>query len=258
MNDNTQKQTLYGFHSVEAVLQCRPNEISKLWLADSRQDKRVEKYLQLAAATNIPVKLVPRREMDRICGSTNHQGIALSAPSKFIGGEKELEQILSIVTNPLFLVLDGVQDVHNLGACMRSANALGVTGIILPERNSASINAVVHKTSAGAVEHLNLYRVSNLARSLRLFHQTGGHRIGLKQNAKMAISDIDLTPALALVLGSESKGLRRLTADHCDEMASIPMPGDVESLNLSVAAGICLYEANRQRNKTVEISHQFH
>ena len=240
-------QLLSGFHSVEAALLNRPAEIQHIWLVESRNDQRVEQNTNLASQHHVPIHLVSRKELDRLVRHTAHQGIAASVAPLAPRQEKDLQQDLAELTRPLFLVLDGVQDPHNLGACLRSAHGFGISGIVLPDRNTCPLSETVHRGSAGALEFLRIYRVANLARSLRHFSTHDVQRIAISQAASRPIAALDLCPATVFVLGGEGKGLRRLTQVHCDLTATIPMAGNLESLNLSVAAGICLYEASRQR-----------
>lgn len=221
-----------------------------VWLAEDRLDKRTSAIFEAVRARALPVKTVSSKELDRVCGGSFHQGVALHASRRIAGGEKDLEDVLSTTPIPLFLVLDGVQDPHNLGACLRSAECSGVDGVILPERNSAPFSSVVHRVSTGAVEYLNLFRIANLARVLGFLNNAGILVVGLDHNAKTQIGDIDLRQSLALVLGNEGSGLRRLTKENCTMLACIPTVGETASLNVSVATGICLYEAHRQRALT--------
>lgn len=242
----------YGLHAVRHALNQRDDERALervLLLQNGRTDSRLQEVARLAAAQGIAARTLGRAELDKIAGG-RHQGVVLMGPSARRGqtGEQDLEAFVAgLGEGALLLVLDGVQDPHNLGACLRSADAAGAQAVIVPRRRAAGLGATVRKVAAGAAEHVPLYAVPNLARALRFLAEQGVSIIGTDGASETGLFSADLTGPVALVLGSEEKGLRRLTREHCDQLVSLPMAGAVESLNVSVAAGICLFEAVRQR-----------
>lgn len=240
---------IYGLHAVQAVLQREPESVSHLWVENSRRDEKVKKLLQLAFEANIKPTRVSRDELNKLVGeSANHQGVVLQSRETPAGNEKDLMQLLENLTVPAFLlILDGVQDPHNLGACLRTADAAGVHAVIAPKDKATGLTAVVRKVASGAAETVPFIQVTNLARTLRELQQAGIWLIGTSLETDQSLYQADLTGPLAIVLGAEGKGLRRLTAEHCDGLVKLPMLGTVQSLNVSVSAGVCLYEAVRQR-----------
>ena len=240
---------VFGLHAVSGVLQRNPERISLLMVLATRSDGRIEEVLQLADAANVPVRRVGRRELDEQVPGVSHQGVVALMGSVPNPGEGDLPRLLEQLGRaPFLLILDGVQDPHNLGACLRSADAAGVDAVILPKDRSAPLNATVRKVACGAAETVPVIRVTNLARTLRALRDAGVWLYGAAGEATQTLYETDLSGPLALLLGGEGKGLRRLTRDHCDSLMSIPMAGSVSSLNVSVATGICLFEACRQRN----------
>ncbi len=241
---------VYGMHAVQAILDREPEMLTRLWLEKSRRDDRARKLLQRASEVNIRPERVSREVLDKLVGEdTRHQGVVALSKDTPAGNEKDLAQLLQNLDEPaFFLVLDGVQDPHNLGACLRTADAAGVQAVIAPKDRSAGLTAVVRKVASGAAETVPFFQVTNLARTLRELQQAGIWIIGTSLDTEQDIYQADLTGPLALVLGAEGKGLRRLTAEHCDSLVKLPMHGTVQSLNVSVSAGICLYEAVRQRS----------
>lgn len=235
-------------HAVTSLLQRNPERISLLLAQESRDDARMQRVLALAETANVPVRRVSRGELDERVSGVSHQGVVAETGSAPVIGEKDLPDFLDSLQNPAFLlILDGVQDPHNLGACLRSADAAGVDAVILPRDRSAPLNATVRKVACGAAETVTVIRVTNLARVLRVIKDRGIWIYGAAGEAGPSLYDTDLSGALALVLGGEGKGLRRLTREHCDALVAIPLAGSVSSLNVSVATGICLFEARRQR-----------
>jgi 23S rRNA (guanosine2251-2'-O)-methyltransferase len=238
---------VYGLHPVLALLEQR-RPVHQLWAQDSRHDQRLEELLAKAAELGIPVQRVARDKLDKLTGNGRHQGVVADAGAAQAGDEHDLETHIAALTSPAFLlVLDGVQDPHNLGACLRSADAAGVHAVIVPKDRAAELTPVVRKAAAGAAESTPFFQVTNLARTLRWLKQQNIWLVGLAGEAKDSIYGMDLKGPLALVLGAEGSGLRRLSKAECDFLACIPMQGTVESLNVSVAAGIVLFEAQRQR-----------
>lgn len=235
----------YGLHAVRHALSDNRSE-GTLLLQSGRKDRRLQELMHLGEAHGITRRLVSRAELDELTGG-RHQGVALVGRGRAVV-TKDLESILDALdVPPLLLVLDEVQDPHNLGACLRSADAAGVHAVLVPRRRAAGLSPTVRKVAAGAAEHVPLVAVTNLARALRTLQERGLRVVGAAGESGQRLFDTDLTGPLALVLGSEERGLRRLTREHCDELVSLPMAGHVESLNVSVATGICLFEAVRQR-----------
>lgn len=246
------QQCVYGFHAVEALLQQPSIEnIKEIYFLKGRADKRLQQIQRLAEKKQLTIQFCSRDELDKMAGG-NHQGVlALTGNKIEVYDEAYLKSRLPVLleesTPPFILVLDGVTDPHNLGACLRSAEAAGVQFVIVPKDNSASINPTVAKVACGAAEVIPLIRVTNLARTLQWLQQQGVWIIGAAGEAEHNHFEADLRGPLALVMGSEGKGLRRLTRETCDSLIRIPMLGTVSSLNVSVATGICLFEAIRQR-----------
>lgn len=241
----------YGIHAVDVLLRRSPERIISLSVQSDRNDKRVQGLLSLAQNQGVSVTRVPKADLDAAV-SERHQGvIALIKPRQDEAGvkERDLADFLNGIDCPLVLVLDGVTDPHNLGACLRSADAAGVAAVIVPKDNSAELNAVARKVASGAAEVIPLIRVTNLARTLRSLKEVGIWIVGTTGSADTLVFDQDLSIPTALVMGAEGPGMRRLTTEACDFLVKLPMAGDVSSLNVSVATGICLFEAVRQRGR---------
>jgi len=238
-----------GFHAVIAALQQQKKYVRSVYLDRSRNDQRSQEVIELAHEAKIKIQRVPRARLDQLAGEGGHQGVVARVQSIPRRNEKDLPGfIAALQQEPFLLVLDGVQDPHNLGACMRSAAAAGVQAVILPKDKSAPISAVTRKAASGAVESLAIFQVTNLARTLEILKKAGIWIYGTAGEADTSLYDSKLTGPIALVLGSEGKGMRRQTSELCDHLIRIPLSGAIESLNVSVATGICLYEAVRQRN----------
>ncbi|MNF28905.1 23S rRNA (guanosine2251-2'-O)-methyltransferase [Geopseudomonas sagittaria] len=243
----SQWERVYGVHAVEALLRHHPKRVKQLWLAEGRQDPRVQALVQLAGAARVPVGQRERRELDEWAEGV-HQGVVAEVSPSQVWGENFLEELLARKESvPLLLVLDGVTDPHNLGACLRTADAAGVQAVIVPKDKSATLNATVRKVACGAAEVIPLVAVTNLARTLEKLQQQGLWIVGTAGEATQEIYDLDLRGPTVLVMGAEGSGMRRLTREHCDYLAKLPMGGSVSSLNVSVATGVCLFEAVRQR-----------
>jgi len=237
-----------GINSVQATLERDPAAVLALWLDRERDDKRLRELAELAERHGITVQWSERKQLDRKAQGTGHQGAVMRARAPAPRGERELEGLLTEASGPpLLLVLDGVQDPHNLGACLRSAAAAGVDAVIAPRDRACGLTATVRKVASGGAEVVPFFRVTNLARTLRTLQQAGVWLIGADAAGEGTLYDSDLQGPVALVLGAEGQGLRRLTREHCDLLVRIPMPGPVESLNVSVATGVFLFEAVRQR-----------
>ncbi|MGL4318667.1 MAG: 23S rRNA (guanosine(2251)-2'-O)-methyltransferase RlmB [Pseudomonas sp.] len=243
----TQLEKVYGVHAVEALLRHHPKRVKQLWLAESRQDPRVQALVELAGQNRVPVGQKDRRELDEWAEGV-HQGVVAEVSPSQVWGEAMLEELLDRREGPpLLLVLDGVTDPHNLGACLRTADAAGALAVIVPKDKSATLNATVRKVACGAAEVIPLVAVTNLARTLEKLQQRGLWTVGTAGEAEQELYQQDLTGPTVLIMGAEGKGMRRLTRDHCDYLVKLPMSGSVSSLNVSVAAGVCLFEAVRQR-----------
>ncbi|MDE2196078.1 MAG: 23S rRNA (guanosine(2251)-2'-O)-methyltransferase RlmB [Gammaproteobacteria bacterium] len=243
----TTQDLVYGLHAVAALFQQR-RPVQQLWVQDSRHDARLEELLTQAAQHGVPVQRVSRGQLDALTGHGRHQGAVARAGAARSGDEEELKALVTALQTPAFLlVLDGVQDPQNLGACLRSANAAGVQAVIAPTDRAADLTPVARKAAAGAAEMTPFFQVTNLARTLRWLKEQNIWLVGLAAEADQSLYELDLKGPLALVLGAEGGGLRRLSKEHCDFLARIPLPGTVESLNVSVAAGVALFEALRQR-----------
>jgi 23S rRNA (guanosine2251-2'-O)-methyltransferase len=244
----SETSVIFGLHAVRTLLQQRPERAALLLLQKGRDDARMQELVRLAETKSIKTEWRDQKELDRLAGSERHQGACLQIRSVGVLGEGALDDLLDTATTaPLLLVLDGVQDPHNLGACMRTADAAGVAAVIVPKDRAAGLSAAVRKVASGAAESVPLIQVTNLARTLRWLKEREVWIVGTDDQAEHSLYGAKLTGPLAIVLGAEGTGLRRLTRESCDALVSIPMRGIVESLNVSVAAGVLLYEAVRQR-----------
>jgi len=242
----TERAVVYGFHAVTARLRHRPDSVREILIDVDRQDPRTKHLIDSAARAGVKLQLAARKRLDDIAGGTPHQGVVAFVDR--VEGGATLESVLDAVQGPaLMLVLDGVQDPRNLGACLRVADAMGADAVVAPRDRAVGITPTVEKAASGAAHTLPYVVVTNLARALRQMQDRGLWVIGASQQAGEPLARCDLLRSVALVLGAEGEGLRRLTSETCDELVSIPMVGTVESLNVSVAAAICLYEARRQR-----------
>jgi 23S rRNA (guanosine2251-2'-O)-methyltransferase len=244
------EEWVYGVHAVTAALKYEPGQLRGLWVERQRRDTRLQALIDVATHHGVAIRPVERSELDRLSGGARHQGVmARLAQSQKSYQEQNLADVLSAaVGSPLLLVLDGVQDPHNLGACLRSAAAAGVTAVIAPADRAVGLNATVRKVACGAAEIVPFIPVTNVARILEALQQQGLWIVGAVGEAEQTLYQIDFTVPAVIVLGAEDKGLRRLTRERCDHLVRIPMvEGGVESLNVSVATGIFLFEARRQR-----------
>ena len=239
---------LFGLHSVQAALDYSPKNIQQAWVDTGRQDKRLSKAIDDLLDLGIQPEKVERKRLDRLSDSNNHQGIVIEVEMPGELSESDLKSAVeSLTTTALFLVLDNVQDPHNLGACLRTADGTGVHGVIITKDNATGITPTVCKVASGAAETVPVYQVTNLARTLRWLKDQGLWIMGADGETTQTLYSTDFTVPMAIVVGAEGKGLRRLTKEQCDVLISIPMLGRVESLNLSVATGVLLFEAVRQR-----------
>ncbi len=238
---------VFGLHAVQALLNSTPARVQMLYVAKGREDHKLKKILQMADRHNIAVKSVARKQLDEWAQDGNHQGIIASCEPGKVHDESYLYELLKETTNALVLVLDGVTDPHNLGACLRSADAAGVTCVVAPKDKSVGITPVVSKVACGAAENVPFITVTNLARALGRLQELGLWIVGAAGEAEQSYCEVDLKGPSVIVMGAEGSGLRRLTKESCDYLVNIPMKGSVSSLNVSVATGILLFEAVRQR-----------
>ncbi|MFM2664652.1 23S rRNA (guanosine(2251)-2'-O)-methyltransferase RlmB [Vibrio mediterranei] len=238
---------IYGIHAVKAVLERDPVRFIEAYVLKGRQDERLMPVLNELTQIGVSIQQMNRKTLDDKAPGANHQGIiAKVKPAKQLN-ENDLDSILSQHAQPLLLILDGVTDPHNLGACLRNADAAGVSAVIVPKDRSAPLTATVSKVACGAAETVPLVRVTNLARTMRSLQEQGIWIAGTAGEATHDIYQAKLDGPLAIVMGAEGDGMRRLTRETCDDLIKIPMAGSVSSLNVSVASGICLFEAVRQR-----------
>ena len=244
-------ENIYGIHAVQAVLANAPERLIEVYVLKGREDKRLQPLLNELYNVGVSVQFLNRQTLDKKADGEVHQGIiARVQPAKELN-ENDLEQMLQHQQNPLLLVLDGITDPHNLGACLRTADAAGVCAVIMPRDKSAQLTSIARKVACGAAENVPLIRVTNLARTLRLLQQEYNvWVVGTAGEATESLYQTKLSGTLALVMGAEGEGMRRLTREHCDQLISIPMAGSVSSLNVSVATGVCLFEIVRQRSLT--------
>lgn len=239
---------LYGIHAVEAALDYSADKIQRGWIDKQRQDKRLTQIRSTLAGLGIVIENTERRKLDRMAEGHIHQGVMVEVELPSVRNEEQLKQAVASLTEmALFLVLDQIQDPHNLGACLRTGDAAGAHGIIVTKDNASGITPAVCKVASGAAETVPVYQVTNLARTLRWLKEQNIWIMGAVGNAQQSLFEADLNLPLAIVMGSEGKGMRQLTEKHCDFLVKIPMLGQVESLNVSVAASVILYEALRQR-----------
>jgi 23S rRNA (guanosine2251-2'-O)-methyltransferase len=241
---------IYGVHPVLEALRSKARGFEAIHLQRGRRGREVDEILRLAKASRVSVLFEDREVLDRMAGTARHQGAVGIVAAKAYVQLDDLIETASRVESPLLLILDGIEDPHNLGAILRSAEAVGVQGIIIPERRAVGLTAVVAKASAGAVEHLPVARVVNLSQTIELLKAARFWVYGLDAKGDRNYLEVDYRGAVALVVGSEGRGLRALVAGRCDGTVRIPMQGKVESLNVSVATAVVLYEILRQRAGT--------
>lgn len=242
-----QQEWLYGIHALESVMSQEPERLIEMWVLKGRDDTRLNKVVNQARRFGIAIQFCNRKTLDDKVNGEQHQGLVARAKPGKQFDEKDLADIIERVDAPLLLVLDGVTDPHNLGACLRTADAAGVSAVVVPKDNSAGLNPTVRKVACGAAEVVPLIQVTNLSRTLRDIQQQGVWVIGTAGEATQTLYQTKVSGPTALVMGAEGKGMRRLTRENCDELVKLPMAGSVSSLNVSVATGICLYEMVRQR-----------
>ena len=239
-----------GFHAVQAALEHTPEQVTGIWVDRLRRDKRLTNVAVRLKELGLVLDSVDKKDLDKLCDSRNHQGIVieLDLPGELTEGELD-QAIAKGSEKTLLLVLDCVQDPHNLGACLRTADAVGAHGIVITKDKSVGITPTVYKIASGAAESVPVYRVTNMARALKRLKDKGIWVIGAAGEAQLDLYATDMTGPVAVVIGAEATGLRRLTREQCDLLVKLPMLGQVQSLNLSVAAGVVLYEVIRQRGR---------
>ena len=239
-------RAIFGFHAVQARLQASPSSVIEIFLDENRKDARAKDLLALAEGRGIKIMRVPSTRLDGLQGSARHQGVVARVEES--RPQASLEDLLDGLSEPaLLLVLDGVTDPHNLGACLRVADAAGAHAVIAPKDRAAGIGATVSKVASGAAETMPYYMVTNLARTLDELKERAIWLVGADEHAPAILYEAELPGAIAWVLGAEGEGMRRLTRERCDSLVRIPMQGSVASLNVSVASGICLFESRRRR-----------
>ena len=240
-------ELIYGIHAISALLERQPERFLEAWVLKGREDERLLPLLNQLQRFGVSIQLVTRKTLDDKAEGAIHQGIIARIREGKKYDEQDLWSVLDGVEQPLLLILDGVTDPHNLGACLRNADAAGVHALIVPRDKSVTLNGTARKVACGAAETVPFIQVTNLARTIRELQEHGIWVVGTAGEADHDLYQSKLTGPLALVMGAEGSGMRRLTREHCDELISIPMAGAVSSLNVSVATGVCLFEAVRQR-----------
>lgn len=246
---DSKRNFVYGLHAINAVLERAPERLLELWLAQPRDDARSRELRERAQTAGVHVQSVGAEALAKLVGDVAHQGaVAAVRPLKAWDEHDLLESLNQAAEDAFLLILDGVTDPHNLGACLRTADAAGVHAVLIPKDRAATVDGVVRKVAAGAAEFVPVASVTNVARTIDLLKERGIWVVGTDGEAPQTLYAADLKRPLALVLGAEGAGMRRLTRERCDFLVRIPMAGQVESLNVSVAAGVALFEARRQRS----------
>ena len=237
---------IFGFHAVTARIRHEASTVDEIYIDANRHDRRMGELIRAAKAANVRIIQADDQRLDAMVGSRRHQGVIAKAGE--ISLARNLDELLDAIEGPpLLLLLDGVTDPHNLGACLRVADGAGAHAVIAPKDRAVGLNATAAKVASGAAESVPYITVTNLARTMRELQERDIWLIGTTEDAESSIYEVDFTGGSALVMGSEGEGLRRLTRENCDRLVHLPMLGSVESLNVSVASGVCLYEARRQR-----------
>lgn len=246
----SKKEILPGIHTVNTLLRLQPERAQSLWVEQNKKNPRIDSILEKARSLGVAVQQVQRNKLDLLCEGTQHQGIAASCNATPLLDEHDLlVKLKNSNSAPLLLILDEVSDAHNFGACLRTADAAGVDAVITPQRNSAPLTPAAHKIASGATIRLPMVKTTNLSRFIDSIKKEGVWVYGAAGEAEHTIHKADLSIPAAIAMGAEGQGLRRLTQERCDQLYSLPMLGEVESLNVSVATGIFLYEAVRQRSR---------
>lgn len=244
-----ERNLVYGLHAVRWLLKRHPERVRQVWLRGGRENARVQEIAELARAAGASVQRAETRVLDQLEADAVHQGVIADVrPSQAWTDVELMDHLENLEGAPLLLVLDGVQDPHNLGACLRTADACGVHAVVVPRDRAAGLTSTVRKVAAGAAETVPLVTVTNLARTLRALKERNIWLAGTAADAEQTTAEAKLAGALAVVMGGEGEGLRRLTRESCDFLVRLPMSGAVESLNVSVATGMVLYEVLRQRS----------
>ncbi|MCX7208954.1 MAG: 23S rRNA (guanosine(2251)-2'-O)-methyltransferase RlmB [Burkholderiales bacterium] len=237
---------IFGFHAVTARIRHEASTVDEIYIDANRHDRRMGELIRAAKAANVRIIQADDQRLDAMVGSRRHQGVIAKAGE--ISLARNLDELLDAIEGPpLLLLLDGVTDPHNLGACLRVADGAGAHAVIAPKDRAVGLNATAAKVASGAAESVPYITVTNLARTMRELQERDIWLTGTTEDAESSIYEVDFTGGSALVMGSEGEGLRRLTRENCDRLVHLPMLGSVESLNVSVASGVCLYEARRQR-----------
>jgi len=245
MGREREPRVVFGFHAVLARLRADPASVMEIFLDQTRNDARGKDLAAAAERSGVRLMRVPTKRLDGFYGGGRHQGVVARIAVKSLG--ETLDEVLAQVEHPLLLVLDGVTDPHNLGACLRVANAAGAHAVLAPKDRAAGITPAVSKVASGAAEATPYLMVTNLARTLRELKEREVWIVGADERAPQTLYQAELPQAIAWVLGAEGEGMRRLTRENCDLLVRIPLAGDVESLNVSVSAGVCLFESVRRR-----------
>ncbi|MGB0938425.1 MAG: 23S rRNA (guanosine(2251)-2'-O)-methyltransferase RlmB [Colwellia sp.] len=244
-------ELVFGIHAVNALIDSAPERFIEIWLLKGREDERLMPIINMARKLGISAQMVQRKVLDEKSEGEQHQGVVARVKQGKVFTENDLDDIVNKANAqgipPFLLILDGVTDPHNLGACLRNADASGVQAIIVPKDNAARITPTVRKVAVGAVESVPLVQVTNLSRTMKQLQELGVWIIGTAGETDTCLYDVKLSGPMALVMGAEGKGMRRLTRENCDQLVKLPMAGKVSSLNVSVATGICLFEIVRQR-----------
>lgn len=242
---------IFGFHAVTARIRHDASTIEEVYVDASRHDRRMSDLLRAAKAANLRITQADDQRLDAMVGTRRHQGVVARAGELSLA--RNLSELLDAIQGPpLLLLLDGVTDPHNLGACLRVADGAGAHAVVAPKDRAVGLNATASKVASGAADTMPYITVTNLARAMRELQEHDIWLTGTTEDAEQTLYDVDYTGGTAFVMGSEGEGLRRLTCENCDRLVSLPMQGSVESLNVSVASGICLYEARRQRMLTAK------
>ncbi|MET0184794.1 MAG: 23S rRNA (guanosine(2251)-2'-O)-methyltransferase RlmB [Achromobacter sp.] len=240
-------QVLAGFHAVVARMRHAPDSIKDIYVEASRRDKRMQSLIEQAERAGCKVHPVPTERLDGLARGTRHQGVVALADERQLA--VDIDDVLDVIEEPPFLlILDGVTDPHNLGACLRSADAAGVHAVIAPRDRAVGLNATVQRVACGAADTVPYLMVTNLARTMRALKDRGVWLVGTDDQAESSMHQVDARQPMAWVMGAEGEGMRRLTRETCDQLVNIPMRGSVESLNVSVASAVCLFETVRQRH----------
>jgi 23S rRNA (guanosine2251-2'-O)-methyltransferase len=238
----------YGLHAIEALLSRQPEQVLNLFVLQGREDERLSHVLKLAKTHGVSVQKASRETLNKLADSPQHQGVVAAVRPLPVFDETDLERLLEQHTQPLLLILDQITDPHNVGACLRTAAAMGVTAVIAPRDRAAGLTPTARKVAAGGAEVVPFIQVTNLARSMQWLKDQGVFMVGtLLDDTAKPLEQCALTGAIGIVMGAEDTGMRRLTRDSCDQLAYIPMSGRLQSLNVSVACGMALYEVCRQR-----------